>query len=317
MQNKKLSQLIRQFLEYLEIERGRSRQTIQNYESYLNRFLNWSNLSADGDDPKKIDLEKVRQYRLWLNRQVTQKGEPLKKKTQNYYLIALRSFLKYLAKIDIQSLSPEKIELAKVGERQIEFLIKDEVNRLLEAPSKYEDKKIIKHRDKSILELLFSTGLRISELVNLQRDSINLKQKTNQKTTEFTIRGKGSKLRIVFMSEDARVALKEYLNLRNDTSPFLFVRHDQAKKDDKQEKGLSPRSVQRMIEKYAKACGITKNVTPHTLRHSYATDLLLNGADIRSVQSMLGHSSITTTQIYTHITNQQLRDVYNKFHDKK
>ncbi|MFH1565475.1 MAG: tyrosine-type recombinase/integrase [bacterium] len=342
---KDLKQLVRQFLEYMEIEKGRSVLTAKNYKFYLERFLGWGEIN----DPEKITLEKVREYRLWLNRQVSHDGAPLQKNTQNYHLIALRKFLKYLSKMDVKSMAAEKIELAKTPERQIEFLLKDELERLLEAPLKHESTKTQKHknnetldappqspagdcgagvkntktkkhviqlRDKAILELLFSTGLRVAELVSLKRSNISLKELDKDGVSEFTVRGKGSKLRIVFISKEAKSAVKNYLEATSlSVSPFLFIRHDKAKQNGEQT-GLTSRSVQRMIEKYAKACGITKNVTPHTLRHSYATDLLINGADIRSVQSMLGHSSITTTQIYTHITDGQLKKVFSDFHDK-
>ena len=301
-----MQKYIREFLEYLEIERGRSLNTIANYSFYLTRFANWSKLS----DPKLIDQDTIRGYRLWLNRETDKFGNALKKSTQNYHLIALRSFLKYLAKRDIKSLAPEKIELAKVPERQVDFLEGDDLSRLLEAPLKTKEAKIIQLRDKSILELLFSAGLRVSELAGLKIDSVNLAKE------EFTIRGKGEKLRVVFLSNQAKYWLKQYIEARKDLSPWLFVRHDKAK-GKKEPEGLTPRSIQRLVQKYSKQAGITKVVTPHTMRHSFATDLLINGADIRSVQAMLGHSSITTTQIYTHITNQQLKDVYKSFHERK
>ncbi len=305
-----LNSLIKDFLEYLEIEKNRSAQTIKNYAFYLDRFLNMS----QAKQPKDITADRVRQYRLKLNRLVNeQTGEPLKKKTQNYHMIALRAFLKYLAKRDIKSLAPEKIELAKQEDRQIEFLEENELADLLEAPIKNQTNSIIQIRDKAILELLFSTGLRVSELANLKVENVNLKK------DEFSVRGKGGKIRIVFLSEQARYWLKEYLNKRLTTSPYLFVAHDRAntarEKDDT--KPLTPRSIERLVQKYAKQAGIMKKITPHTIRHSYATDLLRNGADIRSVQSMLGHASITTTQIYTHVTNKRLREVYKKYHNKK
>lgn len=301
-----VKKLIQQFLEYLEVERGRSLNTVANYDFYLKRFLGWAKISS----PDQISLDVVRRYRLWLNRKTDKAGKPLKKSTQNYHLIALRSFLKYLAKRDINSLAPEKIELAKIPERQVDFLESDDLERLLEAPLKTKEDKIIQLRDKAILELLFSTGLRVSELSKLKIDQVNLKK------DEFTIRGKGDKLRVVFLSNQGKYWLRQYLDQRKGMSPSLFVRHDKAK--GKQEPaGLTPRSIQRLIQKYAKAAGITKKVTPHTMRHSFATDLLMNGADIRSVQAMLGHASITTTQIYTHVTNQQLLDVYKTFHQRK
>lgn len=328
---KNFSNYITQFLEYLEIEKGRSYNTVRNYDFYLNRFAQW--LSENGvKNPSKINQDDVRKYRLWLNRLTDRFGEPLKKNTQNYHLIAVRAFLKYLAKMDVQVLSPEKIELAKMPQRQVDFLEGSDLDRLLEAPlqtptkpgvfkrRKIDEKKdltneytLIQLRDKAILELLFCTGLRVSEAAGLKIDSINLNK------DEFTVRGKGKKLRIVFLSEQARYWLKQYLKKRTDMNTYLFISHDRAasKRDDNTDNvGLTPRSIQRTLEKYTRQAGITKKVTPHTLRHSYATDLLLNGADIRSVQAMLGHESITTTQVYTHITNQQLRKIHKQFHNK-
>lgn len=294
------------FLEYLEIEKNRSALTVRNYDFYLQRFIGWTGVKK----PEDITLSIVKQFRLKLNRELNN-GKPLKKSTQNYHIIALRSFLKYLAKMDVKTLAPEKLELAHIGERSVEFLDGDDLERLLQAPLKSNNKKIIQIRDKAILETLFSTGLRVSELISLKRNSINLKK------DEFTVRGKGDKPRIVFLSNHAKYWIGEYLKARDDVEPYLFVAHDRASKAREEEvKPLSPRSVQRLVEKYASAAGITKKVTPHTMRHSYATDLLQGGADIRSVQSMLGHSSITTTQIYTHITNQQLRDIHKAFHGK-
>lgn len=301
-----MQKYIQQFLEYLEIERGRSVNTIANYDFYLRRFLEFSKIKSPGE----IDLELVRKYRIWLNRQTNERGNELKKSTQNYHLIALRSFLKYLSKCDVKSLAPEKIELAKMPDRQVDFLEGNDLERLLEAPLKTAEAKVIQLRDKAILELLFSTGLRVSEISKLKKDNVNLDKE------EFTVRGKGDKLRVVFLSNQSKYWLKQYLQTRKDLSPSLFVRADKAK--GREEPGnLTPRSIQRLIKKYSKIAGITKTVTPHTMRHSFATDLLINGADIRSVQSMLGHSSITTTQIYTHITNQQLKEVYKTFHQRK
>jgi len=294
----------------MELEKERSQQTIENYDFYLHRFANFAKTKGV-KNPKGIDQNLVKRYRLWLNQQTTAAGNPLKSNTKNYHLVAIRSWLKYLARRDIPTMAAEKIELGKMPERQVDFLDGQDLEAFLDAPSKSKQIKILKLRDKSILELLFSAGLRVSELVALERNSINLKK------DEFTIRGKGQKLRHSFLSNAARHWLAQYLDARNDQSKFLFVRHDRASKRSSEVTPLTPRSVQRLVEKYAREAGITKNVTPHTLRHSFATDLLMNGADIRSVQSMLGHSSITTTQIYTHITNQQLKDVHKAFHDKK
>jgi site-specific recombinase XerD len=316
-----LSSYLNDFLEHLEIERNRSRATVQNYRFYLQRFLNWAN-EQKVTDTKNLTSELLRQYRLWLNRQTDAKGEVLKKNTQNYHLIALRSFLKYLAKRDVATLAPEKIELMKMPQRQVEFLETEEVQRLLEAPAKLNQPDIIRKRDEAILETLFSTGLRVSELASLKIDNVNLAN-SRDGVVEFTVRGKGSKLRVVFLSESAKQKIKAYLDKRHDVSPYIFIRHDRAKVKTVSEKGrkeggtpLTPRSIQRLVQLYAKAAGLTKKVSPHTLRHSYATDLLKNGADIRSVQSLLGHSSITTTQVYTHLTDKQLREVHKNFHNK-
>lgn len=303
-----INKLIKEFKEYLEIEKNCAIKTVENYEFYLNRFLDFTKIKTC----EQISIKNIKKFRLWLNRQRNKKGKTIKKKTQNHYLIALRAFLKYLIKQDIESLSPEKIELAKTEERIVEFLDKDDLKKFLSAPLNTKNIKIIQKRDKAILELFFSTGLRVSELTNLRRDRLNLKK------DEFTIRGKGGKPRIVFLSNNAKKYLRDYLNLRTDISLFLFIRYDKASRRDqnKKEKPLTPRSIERIVQKYARAAGISKNVTPHTLRHSFATDLLSNGADIRSVQTMLGHSSIATTQIYTHITNKQLKETHQKFHNK-
>ena len=300
-----LQKYIQQFLEYLEVERGRSARTIRNYDFYLTRFANWAKQPV----PAKIDQDMVSKYRLYLNRNVEGREETnLKKSTQNYHLIALRSFLKFLEKKDIKTMLADKIELAKVGTRKIEFLEEDELRRMLNATK--DAKGLIGKRDRAVLEMLFSTGLRVSELSELRIKEINLKR------GEFTVRGKGSKHRIVFLSDNARDAVAEYLDKRMDTSPYLFVSHDRAKKQ-RDILPLSPRSIQRLVERYATAAGITKKITPHTLRHTFATDLLRNGADIRSVQAMLGHESITTTQIYTHVTDKELKKIHSKFHGKK
>ena len=304
---KKLSSYIRPFLEYLEIEKGRSGLTVRNYEFYLQRFIDWAKDPA----PEKLTSEDIRQYRLHLNRLDRGRSGTLKKSTQNYHLIALRSFLKYLAKNDVKTLAPEKIELAKQGSREVSFLDASDLSRLLEAPAKNDAPKILQARDRAILELFFSTGMRVSELAGLKQEQINLKR------DEFTVRGKGDKTRVVFLSHQARFYLTEYLGLRKDGSPYLFVRHDRAQSLQKEPQPLTPRSVERLVHHYSAAAGIPKNVTPHTLRHSFATDLLMNGADIRSVQAMLGHASITTTQIYTHVTNQQLKEVHQAFHARQ
>lgn len=303
-----LSKYLTEFLEHLEIEKNRSDKTLKNYDFYLRRFIHWLGEKT----PEDILAEDVRRYRLWLNRLVDIHGEPLKKNTQNYHLIALRSFLKYLAKRDIPTLASEKIELMKMPDRDVSFLDGSDLNRLLEAPILNKETKTndhIKYRDKAILEMLFSTGLRVSELTKMKRDQVNMNR------DEFTVTGKGQKSRIVFLSEQAKYWLKKYLEKRSDVSAYLFVSHAKNQKND--DDPLTARSVQRLVQTYARAAGITKPVSPHTLRHSYATDLLQNGADIRAVQTMLGHSSITTTQIYTHITDRELRNIHKKFHGKQ
>ena len=318
---KSLKDYLTDFLEYLEIEKDRSQLTVRNYDFYLRRFVGWL---GDKKKPEDIEAEEVRQYRLWLNRLADVHGEPLKKNTQNYHLIALRSFLKYLSKRDIKTLAPEKIELMRMPDREVCFLEGSDLNRLLEAPIEMceitKNEELIKYRDKAILELLFSTGLRVSELAKLKKDNVNLKKE------EFTVMGKGRKSRVVFLSEQARYWLQKYLEKRADPNPYLFISHDKRTlkhkniktlKQDDGEQPLTPRSIQRLVQKYARAAGITKPITPHTLRHSFATDLLQNGADIKSVQTMLGHSSITTTQIYTHITDKELKNIYKRYHGQK
>jgi site-specific recombinase XerD len=305
----KLSSHLRTFLEHLEVERGRSALTVRNYEFYLLRFIEW----AKDPSPDEINSDVVHNYRLYLNRLESRGEGTLKKSTQNYHLIALRSFLKFLSKRDIQTMAPEKIELARQGTREVAFLDGADLQRLLEAPEKSDLSPIVKARDKAILELFFSTGMRVSELAGLKRDQINLERE------EFTVRGKGDKTRVAFLSNQAKYALKNYLDLRRDELPYIFVRHDCAAPSAESEKeigSITPRSIERLVKYYSVLAGIPKNVSPHTLRHSFATDLLMNGADLRSVQAMLGHSSITTTQIYTHVTNQQLKDVHKAFHGK-
>lgn len=302
-----LRQLKIEYLEYLEIEKDRSQKTIENYGHYLDRFLAWARVSS----PMEITDELVRKYRLHLNRMEDKKNKPLKKITQNYHVIALRNFLKYLARRDVKTLPAEKVELGKTSGRQIDFLEMDEVERLLEAASGADIKSL---RDRAALELLFSSGLRVSELVNLNRDQVNLK------TGEFSVRGKGGKVRVVFISDRAKAAVEKYIGKRADIDPVLFARVGikRLKKKNKADNlRITPRTVQRVVKHYATKAGIVKDVHPHTLRHSFATDLIQNGADIRSVQEMLGHSSVTTTQIYTHVTNRQLKEVHKAFHGKR
>ncbi len=299
-----LEQLKREFLEHVEIEKGNSIKTVNNYDHYLSRFFTFAHIS----EPKEITDDKIREFRLYLNRQPGvkirgQHASTLKKNTQNYYLIALRSFLKYMMKREVTSLSPDRIELAKITERSLDLISSDELQRLLSAPDISTSKGL---RDKAVLELFFSTGLRLAELCSLDRD-LDLSK------DEFSIRGKGEKVRVVFLSDEAKNALRNYLKYRKDLDEPLFVQqsHNGVKTNR-----LTPRSIERIVTFYAIKAGISKKVTPHVIRHSFATDLLSNGADIRSVQMMLGHSNIATTQIYTHITDKQLRDVHKKFHSK-
>ncbi|MBI4457841.1 tyrosine-type recombinase/integrase [Candidatus Uhrbacteria bacterium] len=308
----KSNQLIGDFLTHLEVERNRSSRTVRNYDFYLRRFFEW----AGGVAPEKISLDQIRKYRVWLNRYKDEDGRELKKSTQNYHLIALRSFLKYLSKRDVKTLAPEKIELARMPERAVTFLEAEELERLLAVPLKGvgdnpQKMPIIMLRDKAILETLFSTGLRVSELASLTRDHINPGRE------EMTVRGKGDKPRVVFLSNQSRYWIKAYLDRRHDVDGHLFVSHDRAQKGRDLDSGLTPRSIQRLVQRCAVEAGITKEITPHTMRHTFATDLLRNGADIRSVQTMLGHSSITTTQIYTHITDERLREVFDEFHERR
>lgn len=316
-----IDRYIQDFLEYCEIEKNKSRLTIQNYHHYLVRFSGFCRENGLSK-PEQITLDTVRSYRLFLNRLLDERsGRPLKPITQNYHVIAVRAFLKYLAKRDIDTLSAEKIELAKNPSREVAVLTNDEIHRIKDA-TKYEELEVARLRDRAILELLFSSGVRISEMVQLKIKQLNFE------TGEFTVRGKGDKLRLVFMSPEAVKAIQVYLIKRHDNNPALFVSHSKIGNTvEKQMEsigggrdavpGLTARSVQRLVKKYAALAGIMHKVTPHTFRHSFATDLLQNGADIRSVQTLLGHASITTTQIYTHVTNQQLREVHKKFHNKK
>jgi site-specific recombinase XerD len=347
------------YLEYIEIEKGRSLKTVINYDRYISRFLNFAKDKFKVNNPEKLDEKILREYRLFLNRQTAKPQqqskisgfknsqyinteETLKKRTQNYYLIALRSFLKFLAKNKINSIKSDQIELAKVGERELDLISPTELQNILNAPEeKYKYKlqkatlpsettrvsslsrrgtehskennklaQIKMLRDKAIIETFFSTGLRVSELASLGRN-IDLKQDS------ISVRGKGEKVRVVFFSDDAKNALKKYLNERTDTSPFLFINHSKINPKTNQDFApLTTRSIERTVKEYATWCGISKKVTPHVLRHSFATNLLGNGADIRAVQKMLGHANIATTQIYTHVTDKELKDIHKKFHKK-
>lgn len=293
------------FLEYLEIEQNRSQKTIANYDHYLTRLHDFA-----GDiKVSEIDDELIRKWRLWLNRLGTNTSDELGKSTLNYHLIALRSFLKFCAKRNISAMTADKIELARTRRKQVTFLNEDELARVFEQP---DVSTLPGLRDRAILELLFSSGLRVSELVGLDKDHINLKRR------EFMVRGKGQKDRPIFISAEAANWISNYLDRREDTSRPLFMRYSGTKKVDLSGNfhRLTVRSVQRLVAHYALMAGITKHVSPHTMRHSFATDLLMNGADLRSVQAMLGHSNIATTQIYTHVTDPHLRAVHEKFHHK-
>ncbi|HPS28280.1 MAG TPA: tyrosine-type recombinase/integrase [Candidatus Paceibacterota bacterium] len=303
---------ITDYLDYLEIERNRSRKTRENYERYLRRFADWLSAAVNKKvnelTPQDITFDLIRQYRLWLNRVIIEGSEEnLKKNTQNYYIIALRNLLKYLAKRDVPAVAADKVELPKMPMREINLINSEELERLLDQPDTSTLKGL---RDKAILETLFSTGLRVSELAGLKKTSINLK------TGEFSVKGKGSKIRVVFLSDRAKIALTNYMAKRQDLEEYLFVStgFNQSKTSVK---ALTTRSIERLVKYYAASAGITKDVVPHTLRHAFATDLLQNGADLRSVQMMLGHSSITTTQVYTHLTDKELKETYKAFHGRR
>lgn len=307
-----VSDLIEDFLEHLEIEAGRSKKTIENYRLYLYRFVEISTEILDRDiKPSDITTELLRKYRLKLNRyESPNQSENLNILTQSYHLIALRGFLKYLARREIKSLDPSLIDLPHTVRKQVTFLHFDEVEDMLNEIDLSSESGL---RDRAIIELLYSGGLRVSELINLNRDSINLERR------EFVVRGKGSKDRPIFISESAADRVAEYLGARTDSLPALFLnnsKNQQSVDTSGNYRRLTPRSVERIVQKYAKLAGITKHVSPHTLRHSFATDLLMNGADLRSVQSLLGHADVSTTQIYTHVTDAHLKEIHDKFHSE-
>jgi site-specific recombinase XerD len=323
-----LQSLIKDFLEYLEIERNVSQLTIRNYAHYLERFRAYltgsppspgvksvkseDSASKTSVEASAITSESIRQYRLYLSRYVDEHGISLKRVTQNYHLIALRSFLKYLLKRDIPVVAPEKIDLPKAESHSIKFLEREHIDRLLNMPQISTKEGL---RDKAILEVLFSTGLRVSELVGLNRDAINFERR------EFGVIGKGRRARVVFLSESAVEWSKRYLDSREDDAPALFIRYAGKKpepgENPHESMRLTSRSVQRLVEKYVKKAKLPIKITPHGLRHSFATDLLGGGADLRAIQEMLGHKNVSTTQIYTHVTNPQLKQIHEKFHHKK
>lgn len=305
-----LDKAVEQFLEYLEVEKNCSPLTIQTYERYLKRFYGWFTEDSQRATPEDIDLESIRRYRLYLARLTDANGQRLKKVTQSYHLIALRALLRYLSvQRNIATLSPDKIELPKSSQRSVTFLSSEEVERILSSP---DTSKVIGLRDRAILETLFSTGLRVSELVKINRDQIDLERK------ELGIIGKGSKPRVVFLSDTAAEWIKIYLESRQDYFKPLFIRYSRGEDPSKdgEKMRLTPRSIQRIVSQNAKRCLLPVKTSPHTLRHSFATDLLIGGADIRSVQEMLGHSSITTTQVYTHVTDKHLKEVHRAFHGR-
>ena len=297
-----ISSHIQNYLQHCEINQNKSSKTLENYRHYLKRFEDYL---AGPLDPKNLTLQQVNSYRLYLNRYKDKKGKGLTLKTQNYHVIALRAFLKYLIKNDIKTLAPEKIELINVEKRSVEVLSREEIDRLFKA---VDQSKKTAPRDTAILETLYSTGLRVSELASLNRDQVDLKRR------EFMVRGKGKKPRIVFLSKRAAEVIASYVKSRDDNFKALFVNNIRAEILDEEKRRLTTVSIENLVRKCALKAGIIKKVTPHTLRHSYATELLINGADIRSVQEMLGHSSITTTQIYTHLTNKKLREIHDKYH---
>jgi len=311
-----LKDLKTQFLEYLEIEKGRGVKTVENYDRYLTRFFTFASVgggsASDGKVlmPKDITEQRVREFRINLNRSSGTTGT-MKKNTQNYHLIALRAFLKFLRRRDITSLNPERIELAKVGGRDLDLITAEELSRLLQAPfMSAGGGSLSSLRDRAILELFFSTGLRVSELCSLNQD-IDLSRDA------FSVRGKGEKVRVVFLSPTAKKAIAEYLKARGDMSDALFVSYGAGTPKTKDLPRITPRSVERLVKHYATKAGITRKVTPHVIRHSFATDLLENGADLRSVQALLGHANIATTQVYTHVTDKHLQEVHKAFHGKR
>lgn len=305
-----LKLLITDFLEYMQIEKGFSSLTIREYQHYLKRFYDWLNENYPDARPEGINLEIVRKYRIYLSKLTNHDGNPIKQTTQSYHIVALRAFLRYLlVQRDINTLSPDKIDLPKQKTRSVSFLNADQMDRLLNSPHISDEAGL---RDRTILETLFSTGLRVSELVKLNRDHVDLERQ------EFGVRGKGGKLRVVFLSDTATEWIRRYLQARQDNFRPLFIRYSGSVKTENngEKMRLTVRSIHKIVVNYAKRCGLAIKVSPHTLRHSFATDLLISGADLRSVQEMLGHESIRTTQVYTHVTNRHLKEVHKAFHSR-
>jgi len=307
MNNELLPELINQFLEYLEIEKNCSKLTIRDYRHYLDVFNEWFDTNLPGKTLKDLDLQTIRKYRVFLANRIDSKNMTLKRVTQNYYVIALRSFLRFLIKNDYETLEPSKIDLPKTESRSLKFLEREQVDRLVTSVDTSNEEGL---RDRAILELLFSTGLRVSELAKLNHEQVNIERK------EFGVIGKGGRARLVFVSERAADWIKRYMDKREDIFKPLFIRYSGATIIDNggEKMRLTVRSIERIVKKYVRLARIPVDATVHTMRHSFATDLLTNGADIRSVQEMLGHKNIATTQIYTHITNKQLHDVHKHFH---
>ena len=315
MPSTRLHDQVQAFLEHCEIDRNLATGTVRMYAHYLDAFESWAH--AEGlFDATGIDPEVARRYRLYLHRHVSPiTRRPLSRGTQSSYLIALRSLLRYLTRSGVAAMAADRIELGKGAGRSLKFLDSHQMARLLAAVDTADEPGM---RDRAIVELLFSTGLRVSELVSLDRHQVNLE------SLEFSVMGKGRKVRVVFMTDDAAGAIRRYLDLRKDRFKPLFIRYRGHAAGEQSGSGhaaldgegwrLSARSVERLVAKYVRAAGLGIKATPHTLRHSFATDLLVNGADLRSVQEMLGHANLATTQIYTHVTNPQLRSVHRQFH---
>lgn len=307
MEKSSIHNQIEQFLEYLEIEKGCSKLTIRDYRHYLESFEKWYSSTLPGQSLEHLNLGIVRKYRVYLANRVDDKGQTLKKVTQNYYVIALRSLLRFLIKNDVKTLEPSKIDLPKTESRSLKFLEREQIDRLVTMPDTTKEEGV---RDRAILELLFSTGLRVSELVKLNHGQINIERR------EFGVVGKGGRARVVFISDRAAEWVDRYVKMRTDVFKPLFIRYSGAveEADEGERMRLTVRSIERIVKKYTLLARLPVDATVHTLRHSFATDLLTNGADLRSVQEMLGHKNIATTQIYTHVTNKQLRDVHAAFH---
>jgi len=296
-----IKRAISEYLRHCQIERNFADSTLRNYRLYLEAFSRW----AQNHGLKKIESLGRGEVAKFVSYLANQPDKVLSSKTRNYYLIALRNLLKYLNSEDVPALPAEKIKLGRIAMRQIHFLDRDEVGRLLEAAN---DQSLAGKRDRAILQVLLSTGLRVGELVNLKRNQVSLV------SGEFSVRGKGGRIRPAFLSDEALETLADYIESRRDSNPYIFIRHYRNPALENKARPLTARSIQRLLKHVAAKAAITKPVTPHKLRHSFATDLLRNGADLRSVQAMLGHASVASTQIYTHVTDQTLKDVHQRFH---